>query len=115
MTKATHAALTPFQEHIAAIEHDFLDIARWLGTAKVDEGRAALDAVSRGLHRLAEAARAVKAACPQCATAGAKMNFDAVNRYSGVWSVHECAACTLLMQIIMSVDAAMRSQDSTST
>ncbi len=108
MSDALDATLQALQQHSSAIDRELLRLAEKVGGADDGRAAAAMSAVERCIQRVAEAARAMRAACPVCKKAQAAIQFEAVNKFSGVWSLPDCAACRGLARLIGAVEKAAR-------
>lgn len=109
MNDAANAAIQSVAEHVALLERDFLQLARALESLDESGGRSATLAAYRAIQRVAEAARPVKANCPRCGRPDSKLEYEAVNKLSGVWKLPECPTCAELTQVINAVEKAARS------
>lgn len=108
MSDETASPLQPLAEHIAAVERDFLALGKHLEALDEPAGRAVTLAAFRAVHRVAEAARAVKARCPACGRPDSKLEYEAVNKLSGVWKLPDCPTCSELSQVIAAVEKVAR-------
>jgi hypothetical protein len=108
MNDATGMALQALAEHVSAVERDFLELGKLLDTLDESKGRMVTLAAYRAVHRVAEAGRAVKAKCPKCGRPDSKLEYEAVNKLSGVWKLPDCPTCTELSQLIAAVEKAVR-------
>jgi hypothetical protein len=113
MSDQTSAALTTLSEHVSAIERDFLELSKLLERLDEPKGRTVILAAFRTLQRVAEAARPVRAKCPRCGRPDAKMEYEAVNKLSGVWKLPECPTCRELAGVIAAVEKAARTAATT--
>ena len=108
MSDQITASLSSVHDHASALDREFLNIAKALGQADATTARTAMLGVWRALHRLAEAAKPITAACPACQKAGGKRKYEPVNPFSGVWSRPECATCRELSQLIGAAEEVAR-------
>ncbi len=97
-------SLSSVRDHASAMDREFLKIAKALRQTDLAGARTTMLGVYEALHRLAEAAKPITAACPACQAAGGKGQYEAVNEFSGVWSRPECPTCRELSQPIGAVD-----------
>ena len=104
MANEITASLASIQDHTSALDRELLRIAEALRQADPSTARPAILAVYRALHRLAEAAQPITAACPACREAGGKREYKAVNPLSGVWSRPECSTCRELSHLITAAE-----------
>lgn len=108
MSDQISTTLASMAEHLSALEQDFLQVGRLLEGMDEARGRPLLLAVQRAIGRVAESARAVKSKCPRCKRPDAKMEYEAVNKLSGVWTLPECPTCRELVQVVVAVEKATR-------
>ncbi|MEP0848182.1 MAG: hypothetical protein HRF50_15335 [Phycisphaerae bacterium] len=110
MSSSIDPVVQSIQQQASALDRDFARLAPLLEKASDSDAGAAMKAIVRSLHRLAEAARAVRNSCPTCRKADANLSFEAVNKLSGVWSLPECNTCRPLARIIGAVEKAARDE-----
>lgn len=108
MSDTTATALQSLADHVGAVERDFLELGKLLDKLDATKGRMVTLAAYRTVHRLAESARSVKAKCPQCGRPDSKLEYEAVNKLSGVWKLPDCPTCSELSQVIAAVEKAVR-------
>lgn len=101
---AIDAQMRKLTEHIDVVIADFRQLAEAMGKASEEDARSAIVATSASLARVARAARSVRAACPKCSRPDSKMEFEAVNKLSGVWKLPRCETCRDLAELISEVD-----------
>lgn len=113
MSAPIESCLQEIKQLTSSLDREYVKLGQLLATAEGEAAASAIKTLARSLHRLAEASRAARAACPTCRQADADVQFEAVNKYSGVWQMPECDTCRGLSRIIAAVERAVR--DSTAT
>lgn len=104
MSNAIANTLLALNEHLAAVERDFVALGRQMEQADASDGRSALLGAYRAVERIAEGARAVRAKCPRCSRPDSAMEYEAVNKHSGVWKLPECPTCRELSQMMSAIE-----------
>src|SRR5262245_1752434 len=95
--------LLELNEHLAAVERDFVVLGRQMETGNESDGRTALLGAYRAVERVGEGAEAVRAKCPRCSRPDSSMEYEAVNKHSGVWKLPECPVCRELAQMMSTI------------
>lgn len=113
MGSPIEAALQAIQQHTSALDRELARIAPMLAEATESQVAGVMSAAVRAIQRLADAARAVRNACPVCRKAEAATRFEEVNKFSGVWSLPDCPTCRGLARLIAGVDKAIREAPAT--
>ena len=96
--------LLALNEHLAVVERDFVALGRQMEQADVGDGRTALLGAFRAVERVAEGAQAVRSKCPRCSRPDPNMEYEAVNKHSGVWKIPECPTCRELSQMMAAIE-----------
>ena len=104
MSNAIANTLLTLNEHLAAVERDFVALGRQMEQASESDGRSALLGAFRAVERVADGARAVRAKCPRCSRPDPALEYEAVNKHSGVWKLPECPTCRELAQMMSAIE-----------
>jgi phage FluMu protein Com len=96
--------LLALNEHLAVVERDFVALGKQMEQADEGDGRTALLGTFRAVERVADGARAVRAKCPRCTRPDPNMEYEAVNKLSGVWKLPECPTCRELSQMMSAIE-----------
>jgi hypothetical protein len=113
MSNTIANTLLALNEHLAAVERDFVALGRQMEQADESDGRSALLGAYRAVERVADGARAVRSKCPRCSRPDPSMEYEAVNKLSGVWKLPECPTCRELAQMMAAIEKAAKAQTAT--
>jgi hypothetical protein len=108
MSTAIASTLLSLNEHLAAVERDFVTLGRQMDQASESDGRSALLGAFRAVERIAEGAQAVRSKCPRCSRPDPAMEYEAVNMHSGVWKLPQCPTCRELSQLMSAIEKATK-------
>lgn len=96
--------LERLKEHVDAVAEDFALLADRMKDGDQRTGREGLATVYRALMQLIREAEAVRNFCPACSGPNARMQWEAVNKLSGVWKRPQCDECRPLSELLTAAE-----------